>query len=377
MRTQVTRLASRAPSAAPRIILSVVLAAGAACSRPPPAEKQARAVAVRAVKVVERDVPIEVRAVGRIVSSQSVTIKAEVSGSITAVHFTEGQNVRAGDLLLEIDSRPYRAALAQAQARLAQDRARAANARADAERFRKLLEKSFVAEQQHATAQAEAAALEAAVAGDEAAVERAQVDLAHCNIRAPAPGRTGRLLVHAGNTVLSSDGQALLTIERRRPVFAEFSVPERYLPALRAGEDGASPATVRTDGGLERKGTLDLVENAVDPATGTILLRVRLPNQDEALWPGQVVEVRLQLELRSRARVIPAGAVAQGQQGDYAYVVTPEGTAEMRPVVVEPAGDAEFVVTKGLSPDELVVTEGQIKLTPGARVELLAERSGK
>jgi len=350
---------------------------GTACSRRPPAEKQARAAAVRAVRVEERDVPMEVRGVGRVVSSQSVVIKPEVSGRIVVVHFAEGQDVKAGDLLLEIDPRPYRAALAQAQARLAQDRARAENARADAQRYQKLLEKSFVAEQQHAAAQAEAAALEAAVAADRAAVDRAALDLAHCTIRAPSPGRTGRLLVHVGNTVLSADAQPLLTVERRRPVYAEFSIPERYLSALRAGGGAASPATVRTHGGVERQGTLDLVENAVDPATGSILLRVKLANEDEALWPGQVVEVRLQLELRKGARVVPAAAVAQGQQGDYAYVVTPQATAEMRQVVVEPAGDSEFVVLKGLSPGELVVTEGQIKLTPGARVELLAGRGGK
>ena len=357
--------------------LLAVCALAAACSRGPAAEKQVRAAAVRAVKVQERDVPMEVRAVGRIVSSQSVVIRAEVSGRIVAVHFAEGQSVKAGDLLLEIEPRPYRAALAQAQARLAQDRARAANARADAGRYQKLLEQSFVAEQQHAAAQAEAAALEAAVAGDQAAVERAALDLARCAIRAPAPGRTGRLLVHEGNTVSPSEAQALLTIERRRPAYAEFSVPERYLAVLRTGDGTASPATVRTDGGVERLGVLDLVENAVDASTGSILLRVKLANEDEALWPGQVVEVRLQLELRRGARVVPAGAVAQGQQGDYAYVVTPQATAEMRPVVVEPAGDSEFVVLKGLSPGELVVTEGQIRLTPGARVQLLGEKGAQ
>lgn len=347
-----------------------------ACSPHGAVERQARAAAVRAVRVAERDVPVEIRAVGRIVSSQSVVIRAEVSGRIVAVHFTEGQNVKAGDLLLEIDPRPYRAALAQAQARLAQDRARAANARADAERYQKLLEKSFVAEQQSAAAQAEAAALDATVAGDRASVDRAALDLAYCTLRAPAPGRTGRLRVHAGNTVSASAAEPLLTIERRRPAYAEFSVPERHLAVLRTGSGPASPAWVRTDGGVEREGTLDLVENAVDASTGSILLRVRLANEDEALWPGQLVEVRLQLEVRKAARVVPAGAVAQGQQGDYAYVVTSQGTAEMRPVVVEPAGDGEFVVVKGLAAGELVVTEGQIKLTPGAMVELLGERDG-
>jgi membrane fusion protein, multidrug efflux system len=310
------------------------------------------------------------------VSSQSVVVRSEVSGRIVAVHFTEGQSVKAGDLLLEIDPRPYQAALAGAQARLAQDRARAGNARADASRYARLLEKSFVAEQQHATAQSEAAAQEAAVAGDQAAVDRAELDLARCAIRAPAPGRTGRLLVHAGNTVTGDAALPLLTIERRRPVRVEFSIPERHLPALRGAGGGSPPAWVKADGGIERPGALDFVDNAVDATTGTILLRARLPNDDDALWPGQAVEVRLRLELRPGALVIPAGAVAQGQQGDYAYVVTPQRTVELRPVVVEPAGDDRFVVLKGLAAGELVVSEGQIKLTPGAQVELIGAGDG-
>lgn len=358
------------------VVVAAACALALACSREPRGQRPARAVAVRAVAVVARDVPMEVRAVGRIVSSQSVVVRPEVSGRIVAAHFSEGQGVKAGDLLLEIDPRPYQAALAEAQARLAQDRARAGNARADASRYARLLEKSFVAEQQHATAQSEAAAQEATVAADQAAVERAELDLARCAIRAPAPGRTGRLLVHVGNTVTADAAVALLTIERRRPVRVEFAIPERHLAALRLAAGGSPPAWVRAEGGIERQGVLDFVDNAVDAATGTILLRARLANDDDALWPGQAVEVRLRLELRPGALVIPAGAVAQGQQGDYAYVVTPQRTVELRSVVVEPSGDDQFVVLKGLAAGELVVSEGQIKLTPGAQVELIAERGG-
>jgi multidrug efflux system membrane fusion protein len=355
-------------------VVATACAFALTCTQNPAGQKPARGVAVKAVAVVQRDVPIEVRAVGRIVSSQSVALRPEVSGRILAVHFVDGQTVRTGDLLLEIDPRPYRAVLAQAKAKLAQDRARAENARADATRYADLLENRLVADQEHAAAAAEADALEAAVAGDQAAVDRATLDLVRCSIRAPIEGRTGRLLVHVGNTVSANSAEPLLTIEKRRPVYAEFSIPERHLAALRSNGQTASPAVVHTEGDLERKGTLSFIDNAVDPATGTILLRVQLANDDEALWPGQIVEVRLRLELRTGAKVVPGSAVAQGQQGDYAYVVTRKKIAEMRPVVVEPAGDNEFIVTRGLSTGELVVTEGQIKLTPGAKIEIVGDK---
>lgn len=379
MHTRVTTVAPRRGRRGPAWMAAAAMACSLAAACSPAADvrkgKTVRAVAVRAVPARERDVAIEVKAPGRIVSSQSVVVRAEVSGRIVAVHFAEGQAVGAGDLLLEIDPRPYRAALEEARAKLAQDLARAENARTDAERYARLAEQRFVADQQHATARAEADAFAATVAGDRAAVERAALELSRCAVRAPAPGRTGRLLVHLGNTVQAGDATPLVTIERRRPAYAEFSVSERHLAALRAGP-ARLPATVRTEGGLEREGRLEFVDNAVDPATGTILLRVRIENEDEALWPGQVAEVRLQLELRKGATVVPAGAVAQGQQGDYAYVVTPQRTVELRPLVVEPAGDELFVVAKGLRTGELVVTEGQVKLTPGAAVELLEAGGG-
>jgi multidrug efflux system membrane fusion protein len=371
--------ASRRPGPSPWWaggVLAVACMLALACSRKEAGVRPPRAVAVKAVTVKERDVPIELQAVGRIVSSQSVVVRAEVSGRIVASHFTEGQNVKAGDLLLEIDPRPYRATLAEARARLAQDKARAANARADANRYRELLEKRLVAAQQHGAAAAEADALEAAAEGDGATVERASLDLARCFIRAPGSGRTGRLLVHEGNTVSAAAAQPLLTIERRRPAYAEFSVPERHLAALRAG-GGALTVWVRTEGGVERQGTLDFVDNAVDPATGTVLLRARLANDDEALWPGQVAEVTLRLALRRGALVVPAGAIAQGQQGDYAYVVSAKGTSELRLVQAEPAGGDEYVVSSGLAAGERVVTEGQVRLTPGSAVEVIGQGAGK
>jgi membrane fusion protein, multidrug efflux system len=357
--------------------VAVVALVVSACSRggeraaagPPP-------VTVRTAPAVERDVPVEIRATGRIVSSQSVAIRPRVSGTVVAAHFTEGAPVKKGDLLVEIDRRPFEAALAEAKAKLAQDRARDENARADARRYADLVEKEYVTRQQYEAARANAAALEAQVVADRAAVDRAQLDLAYATIRAPISGRTGRLLVHAGNLVTAGAPEPLVTIEQVKPVFVEFSVPEHHLAALRARREEPPPVRLRASG-AERdvEGTLVFVNNVVDPTTGTILLKARIANEDEALLPGQLVDVHLRIAERSRAVVVPASAVASGQQGDYAYVVGPERKAEFRKVEVAQAGEAEVVIAKGIAAGEVVVTEGLLRLRPDAPVEILAERA--
>lgn len=360
-------------SASPALALALALAAGA-CSRSggKGAPAGGRAVPVRTATAVEKDVPIEVRAVGKIVSSESVAIRPQVSGTLVAAHFTEGQAVKKGDLLLEIDRRPFQASLSEAAAKLQQDRARAENARDDANRYAGLVEKGFVTRQQSEATKANAAALEAQVAGDEAAIERARLNLAYASIRAPISGRTGRILVHPGNLVSAGAPEPLVTIEQLTPVFAEFAVPERHLAALRQRRAAPPPVAVRASGSAASiAGVLAFVNNAVDPATGTILLQARIPNEDEALWPGQLVDVSVRVAERARAVVVPASAVASGQQGDYAYVVNGERKAELRLVVVEQAGEKDVVIAKGISPGERVVTEGQLRLRPGTPVEIL------
>lgn len=347
-----------------------------ACSREDDAAARAgQPVPIRAAPAVEKDVPVELRAVGKIVANRSVAVRAQVSGPIVAVHFQEGQAVREGALLLEIDPRPYEAALLEATARLEQDRARAQNAKADADRYAGLVEKEFVTRQQYEAARANAQALQAAVLADEAAVERASLALSYTRIRAPISGRTGRLLVDRGNLVTANAPEPIVTIEQVKPVFAEFAVPERNLGELRAARDSPPRVVVRTSAGLEALGALAFVDNAVDAATGTILLKARIPNDDEALWPGQIVDVSLRLAERTRVVVVPASAVASGQQGDYAYVVGAEQKVELRPVEVAQAGDLETVVSKGVSPGEMVVTEGHLKLRPGAPVEILQDKA--
>jgi multidrug efflux system membrane fusion protein len=358
--------------------LAVLAAAAAlACSRGEgKAAAGPRPVPVRATQAVEKDVPIELRAVGKIVSSQSVAIRPQVSGTIVGVHFVEGRSVKRGELLLEIDRRPFEAALSEAKAKLAQDLARAENARADATRYEGLVEKEFVTRQQYEAARSNAAALDAQVAADRAAVERAQLNLAYATIRSPISGRTGRLLVHQGNLVSAGAPEPLVTIEQVKPVQVEFAVPERHLPALQARRDAPPPVRLGTSaGGKEIEGTLAFVNNTVDPTTGTILLKASVANEDESLLPGQIVDVHLRIAERTRAVVVPASAVASGQRGDYAYVVNADRKVELRPVQVDQAGDTEVVIGKGVAAGEMVVTEGLLKLRPGAPVEILEERA--
>jgi membrane fusion protein, multidrug efflux system len=360
-----------------RLAVLACLAAAVACS--PAGDRAApgpRPVQVRAAPAAEKDVPVELRAVGRIEANRSVSIRAQVSGAIVAVHFTEGAQVKEGQLLLEIDRRPHAAALAEAKARLAQDRARAENARADAVRYADLVEKEFVTRQQYEAARANAAALEASVGADQAAVDRAALNLAFCSIRAPVAGRTGRLLVQAGNLVSANGPEPLLTLEQVQPVFATFSVPEQHVTALRARSGAPLEVRVTPSGGNPVTGPLTFMDNAVDPTTGTILLKARLANDDERLWPGQVVEVALRIAEWTRAVVVPSSAVASGQQGDYAYVVTADNKVQLRPVEVAQAGEAETVIAKGIAAGELVVTEGQLRLRPDVLVEVMKAGGG-
>jgi multidrug efflux system membrane fusion protein len=355
-------------------LVALAAAVLAACSREGAGTTSGpRPVPVRVGVAVERDVPVELQAVGRIVSAASVQVRAQVSGELVAARFTEGQNVRQGEVLLEIDRRPYAAAVAEARARLAQDQVRATNARDDAARYAELVGKDYVTRQQHDAARAAADAAAAQVAADEAALERARLNLAYCTLRAPISGRTGKRRVDPGNLVVAGAPEPLVTIEQVRPVFAEFAVPERNLGALLARRASPPPVAVRAAGGTVATGTLTFVDNAVDPATGTVLLRARLPNEDEALWPGQSVEARVKVAERTRAIVVPASAVASGQQGDYTFVVGPDRKAQLRPVVVDVAGEREAALASGVAAGETVVVEGQLRLRPGALVEPLQD----
>ncbi len=330
------------------------------------------AVPVTAALAVRADVPVKVRAIGSAEAFSTVTVKTMVNGQITQVGFREGRDVRKGDLIFVIDPRPYEAALKTAEATLAKDLALKDNAEKDVKRYAYLIEKDLVPRQQFDQAVSSAAALAATVNADRALVENSRVQLSYCYIRSPIDGRTGSLLVKEGNVVKAND-TSLVTINRIAPILVDFAVPEQELAAIRKYREAGAVAVEAVIPGQEdrpARGTLTFISNAVDNATGTIQLKATFPNADRRLWPGQYVTVAMTLSVRRGAVVVPAAAVQTGQQGQYLYVVRPDLTVEARPVAVGPAADNGTVIDKGVAAGERVVTDGQLRLVPGARVAL-------
>lgn len=330
----------------------------------------AMTVPVTMAAATTKTVPLEVKVIGNVEAYSTVTVRSQVDGQVQTVSFQEGQDVKAGDVLFTMDSRPYVARLAQAEANQARDIAQAKNATAQAERNAELFKSGIISKDQWDTFRTTADALGAAVTADKAAVESAKVDLSYCTIRAPLAGRTGNLMVHPGNEVKSND-TALVVINQITPVYVDFSVPEQYLPEIkRYAARGKLPvkATIPQDDQHPAEGVLSFVNNLVDSGTGTILLKGTFPNPDRRLWPGQFVNVVLTLAERPNAVVVPTQAVQTGQQGQYVFVVKPDQTVELRPVTSGEAVGPDTVIEKGVSPGETVVTDGQLMLFPGAHV---------
>ena len=334
---------------------------------------------VRVGKAVQKDAAIEVAAVGNVQAHATVSVKAQVSGQLIGVYFAEGQEVKKGDLLFQLDPRPYKAALEAAQANLARDRAQLENARLDVTRYEALLD-GYVPRQQYDTARATAASLGASVKADEAAVHRARLDLEYTAIHSPLDGQTGSLLVNAGNVVLGNGPSqtALVVIDEIKPIYVAFSLPETFVPML-GGQPGRHARVVVTPrgGGPAREGEVTFVDNTVSTATGTILCKSTLPNTDRALWPGQFVDVLVTVGERPGALVVPAAAIQRGQAGSFVFVVKPDQTVDMRPVTVASAGAVETVVERGIAAGDTVVTDGQLRLRPGARVEVTPEQEAR
>jgi len=351
------------------VLAAVCALLSAACRKAPPREPPP--VPITAATVEQRPVPFTLEAPGTVEPLKTVAVQAQVGGVLEQVNFREGDEVRAGQVLFRIDSRPYQAALAQARAVLARDEAQLSSARADAERLAALAEKEYVTAQQSEQARANAAALEATVAADRAAVETARLNLDYATIRAPIDGRAGSLLVRQGNLVRANSGTPLVVINQIRPILVRFAVPASRLGSIREHQD--HPLTVRaapSGPGPTSVGRLTFVDNAVDTATGTILLKGEFPNADAALWPGEFVTASLELYVDSAAVVVPSAAVIPGQQGPYVFVVRADRTTEPRDVKVARTAGEVTVVAEGLRPGEQVVTEGQLRLTAGAKVQI-------
>jgi len=331
------------------------------------------AVPVVAAVVTQKNVPVELRAIGNVQAYNTVQVKTQVPGELTGVLFKEGDDVKQGQLLFTLDSRTFEADLKRLEATLLRDQAEAANARAQATRYAKLMEEGVVAREQYDQYRTQAEAMEAAVQADKSAVEYARLRLGYTKIFSPISGRTGSLLVHRGNVVKENDEKSILVaINQITPIYAEFAVPERFLPQIKA-QAAAGKLKVQAlapgEAGAET-GTLSFVDNTVDQTTGTIRLKGTFPNPSRRLWPGQFVDVVLWLGDRPNAVVVPTQAVQTGQQGQFVFVVKSDMTVEQRAVKTGDAVDNLTVIEQGVQPGERVVTDGQLRLVPGARVEV-------
>jgi multidrug efflux system membrane fusion protein len=322
---------------------------------------------------IKKDVPVILKAIGTVEPHNTVSVRARVAGEITRIAFKEGQDVSQGDLLFIMDPRPYQAALEGALADLDRDNARLKSAKEDVRRYAELVKKDYVTSQAYDQTIANADALKATVAADQAAVQSARVNLDYCTVRAPITGRTGNLLVKLGNVIKAED-QPVITINQIMPINVSFSVPEEYLADIRRyAADGTLDVEAAFPDQKEPnfKGELSFINNTVDGSTGTILLKATFPNSDKTLWPGQFVNVTLRLVASRSAVVVPSQAVQRGQQGDYVFVVKADMSVESRTVQLGQRFDGETVIRKGLEAGERVVTDGQLRLFPGAKVALI------
>jgi multidrug efflux system membrane fusion protein len=342
------------------------------CSGNAEGERVTPGAPVTVSAAVMKDMPVVLRAIGTVEPYNTVDVRARVPGEITWIDFKEGQDVSQQDLLFTIDPRPYQATLEGALADLARDKARLKSAREDVRRYAELVAKDYVTSQAYDQMVANADALTATVAADEAAVKSARVNLDYCTVRAPITGRTGNLLVKLGN-VIKANEQPVVTINQIMPIYVSFAVPEEYLADIQhyAGEGTLGvEAVFRNRQDHHFKGELAFINNRVDESTGTILLKATFPNSDKALWPGQFVNVSLKLATSLSAVVVPSQAIQRGQQGEYVFVVKPDMTVESRGIQPGQEHDGETVIRKGLDAGEQVVTDGQLRLFPGARVTL-------
>jgi len=364
------------------------------------ASKKADAASVTVATVTRKDVPVEVRAIGNVEAYAAISVKAQIGGELTQVYFKEGDSVKKGDLLFQIDPRPYQEAIKQAEANLARDAALLTQAEANRAhdaaqekyareqslRYAKLFEQGVLSRDQadqirsDADARAEGvradqAAIEsarAAVNADKAAIDNIKLQLNYCSIRSPIDGRTGNLAIKQGNLVKATDVE-LVTINQVQPIYVTFSVPEDRLPEIRRHMAQGNLAVLAyrpSETTALGQGTITFIDNAIDPTTGTIKLKGTFRNEGGNLWPGQFVSVVLRLSTRPNAIVVPSQVVQTGQAGSYVFVVKPDDTVEMRTVTKGTRIGSEVEVEQGLQPGETVVSDGQLRLAPGMRVQV-------
>jgi membrane fusion protein, multidrug efflux system len=339
------------------------------------------AIPVTTVAVVEGDVPIELDALGRVQAANTVTVRAQVPGQIQKFAFEQGQAVTAGQLLAQIDPRPFQATVQQDQANLARDHANLANAEADLRRYVPLVGKGLVSTQQVDTQRALVAQLKATIAGDEAALDRDQVQLGFTSITAPFAGIAGLRFVDVGNVVSPADAQGLVAINQVQPILVLFTLPQADLPeiktrAVAAGKDGLTVEAWSQDNANKLDtGRLSVINNQVDVASGTVTLQGTFPNPHELLWPGAFVSVRLVLDVKHGGLTIPATALQYGPQGTYVWTVAQDGTAQPTSITVQQTAHGQVLASSGLGAGAQVVSNGQFGLAPGSHVAVQNSKS--
>jgi multidrug efflux system membrane fusion protein len=350
----------------------------AGCSDKNGAQAEARkappAVPVLVAQVIEKRMPLRLHAIGNVETIASVTIKARVDGQIMRVHVRDGQDVSAGDLLFQLDPKPYQSQLEQALANLARDQAQLEYLRGQEQRYQDLLQQNFVSKEGYAQVAANFRAAEASVKAGEAAVRNARVNLGYATIRAPIQGRVGKVMLSEGNLVKGNDTAQMLVINQLSPIYVSVAVPEKYLNEIRSRQKLAPLAVeVALDGSDQRlTGKLAFIDNSVDVTTGTIKLRGMFENRDKELWPGQFVDAWVTLRDEGMALVVPTQALQTGPTGQYVFVVKGDSSAEMRRVEVARSEGDESVLAGGLQPGETVVVDGASRLLPGTRVSIKA-----
>lgn len=354
----------------------------AATSDPPHrgAAAQAPAVPVTVAQVVQKPMPIQINVIGAVEAYSNVAVHAQLTGQLETVSFREGDDVKKGQVLFTLDKRPLEAALLQAQAALDRDLAQTANAKAQLVRYRDLLARGIATREQTDQVVANAAALDATVEADRAAIENAKVQLQYATISAPIGGRTGALMVHAGNLVRANDTAPLVVINQVTPIYVTFGIPEAQLPALKRYMAAGTlhvDAQPPNDTTPASNGHITFVDNAVDQTTGTIKIKGTFPNDDRRLWPGQFVNVTVGLATEPNALVVPAAAVQTGQNGQYIFVVKADKTVELRTVTIARSDGIETVLATGVRAGDTVVTDGQLRLVPGTKISVKTPEAGK
>lgn len=333
-------------------------------------------VPVTVAKATMKNVPVQVEVIGNVEAYSNVSVRTQMAGEIEKAHFTQGEDVKKGQLLFTLDRRPFEVALSQLEANLARDQAQLANARAQAERNEKLFQEGIISKDQYETFRTTAEAQAATVRADQAAIENARINLSYCSVYSPIDGRTGSYQVYPGNIAKVND-TVLVVINQIHPIYVAFSVPEQYLSEVKEFQARGPlnvEARIPNDPGAPSSGRLTFIDNTVDTATGTIKMRATFQNSDNRLWPGQFVNVVLRLSVQPNATVVPSQAIQTGPMGKYLFVVEPDAKGDLkgnlRPVVVGTAVQGETVIEKGVAPGDTVVTDGQLLLAPGSKVEI-------